>query len=182
MIDADGLLRADHIASRRLRLSPLVPAHAEELFPVLDDDRLHEFTGGQPDTIEQLRARLERWAAERSPDGGEAWLNWLVRSVSDDRIVGTMQATVARGTHGQVAVVAWTVGVEEQGRGVASEAARAVVEWLIAWRVRRIEAHVHPAHAVSAAVARSAGLSQTDEVVDGEVVWRRSIAPPPGAG
>jgi len=42
--------------------------------------------------------------------------------------------------------------------------------------VTRIDAHVHPDHAASAAVARSIGLARTGEVVDGEERWsaRRS--------
>ena len=110
-------------ATERLLLRRLVPEHAGSLFPVIDDERLHEFTGGHPYTIEELRARLEVWEAERSLDGREAWLNWLVLSRSDDRVLGTMQATVERGPDGAIATVAWTVGADDQGKGVASEAA-----------------------------------------------------------
>jgi RimJ/RimL family protein N-acetyltransferase len=39
-----------------------------------------------------------------------------------------------------------------------------------------VTAYVHPGHAASQAVARRAGLSPTDEIVDGEVVWRRGAA------
>ncbi|MGZ8598060.1 MAG: GNAT family N-acetyltransferase [Actinomycetota bacterium] len=73
MIDpVDGLPRADGIVTERLRLTPLVPDDADAVFPVLDDERMHAFTGGRPDTIEELRARLAGWATERSPDGQEA--------------------------------------------------------------------------------------------------------------
>jgi len=74
------------------------------------------------------------------------------------------------------AVLAWIVGVPWQGRGVASEAAAGMVEWLRAHGVEAMAAHVHPDHEASAAVARRVGLHPTDEVVDGEVVWR-SVPP-----
>ncbi|MDX2290691.1 MULTISPECIES: GNAT family N-acetyltransferase, partial [Streptomyces] len=69
-------------------------------------------------------------------------------------------------------------GTAWQGRGYASEAARALVGWLRP-RVRTVVAHVHPDHAASAAVARAAGLVPTDEVQDGEVRW---ATPPERAG
>ena len=176
MIDpADGLPRADEIVTDRLRLTPLSPADADALFPVLDDERLHAFTGGRPDTLEELRARLRAWSSERSPDGRQAWLNWLVRSSEDGRILGTTQATVERAPHGLVTILAWTTATAEQGRGVAFAAAVAMADWLVGSGVAHLEAHVHPAHLASAAVARNVGLAPTDELVDGETVWRRSV-------
>ena len=47
--------------------------------------------------------------------------------------------------------------------------------WLVGSGVGRIEAHIHPEHQASAAVARHVGLAPTDERVDGETVWRRSV-------
>jgi RimJ/RimL family protein N-acetyltransferase len=178
----DGLPRADVIESERITLTPLVPDDADAVFPVLDDERLHAFTGGRPDTIEELRARLVAWATERSPDEREAWLNWLVRSVEDQRVLGTAQATVERDRAELRAAIAWTIGSAEQGRGVGTEAARAIVGWLIEDGVTTVEAYVHPEHAASAGVARNAGLVATDETVDGEVVWRRSTARTAEAG
>jgi RimJ/RimL family protein N-acetyltransferase len=172
---ADGLPRAGEISTDRVRLAPLLPADAEALFPVLDDERLHAFTGGRPDTFEELRARLRAWSSERSPDGRQAWLNWLVRATDDSRILGTTQATVERGAVGLMAVVAWMTASAEQGRGVASEAAAAMAGWLAGSGVVRIDAHIHPGHSASAAVARHAGLTRTDAQVDGETVWRRSV-------
>lgn len=183
MIDpADRLPRAEVIESERLRLTPLAPDGADGLFPVLDDERLHAFTGGCPDTIDELRARLAAWATERSPDGREAWLNWLVRSAQDRRILGTMQATVERDRADLRAAAAWTIGSAEQGRGVGSEAASAIVGWLIEEGVTTVEAYVHPGHAASAGIARSTGLVATDEIVDDEIVWRRSTARTADAG
>lgn len=183
MIDpVDGLPRADGIETERLRLTPLAPDDADALFPVLDDESLHAFTGGRPDTIEELRARLLAWGSERSPDGREGWLNWLVRSAEDRRVLGTTQATVEREHGGLRAAVAWTIGSAEQGRGVGSEAARAIVGWLIGEGVTTVESYVHPEHDASAGVARNAGLVATDETVDGEVVWRRSTARTADAG
>jgi RimJ/RimL family protein N-acetyltransferase len=169
---------AEPIETSRLVLSPIVPGDADGLVVVLGDRRLHSFTGGVPDTLPELRARFAGWSSQRSPDGTKAWLNWAMRT-NDGRAIGTVQATVM--PEGS-AEVAWVVGVDHQGQGFASEAARALVTWLGGKGVIRVAAHVHPDHAASAGVARAAGFEPTDELVDGEVVWRREVAGAPDAG
>lgn len=168
----DLVLSASTINTARLVLTPLVAGDAEVMVDVLAHDRMHEFTGGHPLTLDQLRSRYEKLESGRSPLGDEAWMNWIVRLVDDLRPVGVMQATVA--SDRSSADVAWEVGVASQGQGVASEAATAVVDWLIEQGVPNIRALIHPEHAASAVVAARAGLSASDEHVDGEVVWRRT--------
>jgi RimJ/RimL family protein N-acetyltransferase len=166
----DGLAEAA-IGTERLVLRPLRAADADELVGVLGDPALHEFTGGRPDTLAELR---RRYAAMVAGPGrpGELWRNWVVRRRADGAAVGTVQATLTRHGGGWTAEVAWVVGVPWQGRGYAVEAARALVGWLAAAGVGEIVAHIHPGHAASARVAGGAGLVATDDEVDGERVWR----------
>ena len=160
------------IGTERLELSPLRVADADELVGVLGDPALHEFIGGRPDTLEELR---RRYAAMVAGPGrpGELWRNWVVRRRADNAAVGTVQATLTRHAGGWRAEVAWVVGVPWQGRGYAVEAARALVGWLEAAGAGEIVAHIHPGHAASARVSAGAGLVATDDEVDGERVWRR---------
>jgi RimJ/RimL family protein N-acetyltransferase len=51
-----------------------------------------------------------------------------------------------------------------------------MIEWLEARGAVTITAHVHPDHAASQRVAERAGLVATDEVEDGERVWRRGVS------
>jgi RimJ/RimL family protein N-acetyltransferase len=162
---------AELIRTDQLLLSPLTVDDADEMVVVLGDERMHEFTGGAPLALEPLRERYRLLAGGRSADGSELWFNWIVRRATDRAAVGVVQATVT--ADGSAAEVAWEVGVPWQGRGIASEAAVAMVEWLVAHGVRSITAHVHPDHDASARVAARAGLAPTDDVVDGEAVWRR---------
>ena len=160
------------IEASRLVLQPLRVDDAGEMVVVLADPGLHEFTGGRPATRDELRSRYADWVVgSGSPD--ELWLNWIVRRRTDATAVGTVQATVEHPDAEAIAFVAWTVGVPWQRQGYAVEAAVALVKWLVDRGVGSIVAHVHPEHAASAAVAARAGLRQTSEVVDGEVVWRR---------
>ena len=93
----------------------------------------------------------------------------MVRRREDGRAVGTVQATVTDA--GRRAEVAWVIGLPWQGRGLASRAARVMVDWLEHRGALRITAHVHPEHAASQRVARAVGLTPSDDFVDGERRW-----------
>ena len=162
------------LQTNRLSLVPVRPSHADEMAIVLGDPTLHAFIGGEPVEAPALRERFERLAIGRSEDGREAWHNWIVRLDESGEATGTVQATVA--TDQGTAEVAWVIGVPWQGRGYASEATQAVVAWLDRSGLATIDAHIHPGHVASERVAARAGLSPTDELVDGERVWRRALA------
>ncbi|MFI9746906.1 GNAT family N-acetyltransferase [Streptomyces sp. NPDC052494] len=165
-------MRDTVLRTERLDLVPLAVAHAQEMTGVLADPALHAFIGGTPLTAPELHARYERLAAG-SPDPAVLWCNWVVRLRAEDRLTGTVQATVTDG--GRVAEIAWVVGTDWQGRGIAREAARALVGLLADAGVRTVLAHVHPDHTASAAVAHAAGLAPTEEREDGEVRWRLDL-------
>lgn len=160
-------LRSETVRTPRLLLLPLRVEHAPEMAEVLADPELHRFTGGEPSSARALRARYERLVAG-APDPDVTWGNWVVRLRETDRLAGYVQATVT----GPVAEIAWVLGTPWQGRGFATEAARGLVARLRLRHVDTVVAHIHPGHHASAAVARAAGLSPTDEVQDGEVRWR----------
>jgi RimJ/RimL family protein N-acetyltransferase len=157
------------ITTERLRLDPLQVEDADEMVAVLDDERLHEFTGGRPATLAELRTHYGRLLAG-SPNTEEVWLNRIVRRGRDSQAVGTVQATLRDG--GETALVAWVIGLEWQKQGFASEAARALVDWLREQGVHQFVARIHPAHVASGEVAARAGLEPTEEEVSGEQVWR----------
>ncbi len=176
------------IRTGRLVLEPLSVGHAEEMAGVLGDPALYAFTGGEPAGVEELRERYRRQTAG-SPDPGIRWCNWVVRLRAAPRpATGYVQATLlTAGPDGPLAEVAWVTGTRHQGRGLAREAARALVAWLRGQGVRTVVAYVHPDHHASAAVAAAAGLRATDHLRDGEVRWERKAGPvsppgPPAAG
>lgn len=176
-------LGAAVIGTGRLLLTPLRAADAAEMAGVLDDERLHEFTGGRPPSLAELRARYARLQAG-SPDPAVSWLNWIVRLRASGQAVGTVQSTVtgdgpAAGDE-LSAEVAWVIGRLWQGRGYAAEAATGLVAWLLSQGVTAITACIHPDHHASAGVAARAGLAVTGEVTDGERVWRLAAAAPGG--
>jgi RimJ/RimL family protein N-acetyltransferase len=178
------------IRTQRLVLEPLAVHHADEMAPVLDDRRLHAYIGGEPLTLEELRARYAHLVAGPAPFHQEYWLNWIVRRVRDGQAVGYVQATVTPAAPGftvtppsagstvtpgpprHVASVAWVIGMPYQGFGFATEAARALLDWLAAHGIRDVVATIHPANRASEAVATRIGLRATGETSDEEIVWR----------
>lgn len=161
------------LRTARLDLAPLTVDDAAEMSVVLADPALYGFTGGEPPGVETLARRYARLVAGPADPSREAWHNWIVRLAGDGTVVGTVQATIHPAAAD--AEVAWVIGVPWQGRGYASEAAAALVAWLAQAGTTTVFALVHPGHAASSAVARRIGLEPTEELVDGELVWRRDI-------
>ncbi|MYS87156.1 GNAT family N-acetyltransferase [Embleya scabrispora] len=165
------------VRTDRLELIPVGIDHAEEMVEVLGDRALHAFIGGEPEDLAALRARYTRWA-KGSPDPKVTWLNRVIRLRAQERLVGTVQATVGPGS---VAEVAWVVGRAWQGLGIAKEAAIAWVAWLRAHGVEEVRAHIHPDNLASAGVAKAAGLRPTEVWQEDERRWS-TVGPKAPAG
>ena len=112
-----GPLEVSSIATARLVLNPLRVEDAEEMVSVLGDPALHEFTGGQPSTLAELRDRFAAWT-RGSGSRSELWLNWVVRRRTDEVAIGSMQATVMTADGLSTATVAWTIGTPWQRPGL----------------------------------------------------------------
>jgi RimJ/RimL family protein N-acetyltransferase len=172
---ADGI-EAAALETLRLTLEPVRVAHAEEMAPLLADPSLYAFTGGEPPTLDALRTRYARQETRRSPDGVEHWFNWIARRREDGVAIGFVQATVAADPPPPApltAVLAWALGARFHRQGYAREAAAEMLRWLLTTGVARAVAYIHPEHLASMGVARALGMTPTDELVDGEVVWDR---------
>ncbi|MEV0702024.1 GNAT family N-acetyltransferase [Saccharopolyspora sp. NPDC050389] len=169
-----GGIRPQVIRTERLDLMPLRIDHAAEMSSALADPELYGFIGGAPLTPEELRTRYERVLAG-PPDPEVSWCNWVIRLTDEECLVGTLQATMSPAYLGPVAEIAWIVGTDWQKRGIATEAARGVVDWLRRKPVRAVLAHIHPDHRASAAVATATGLKPTGQWHNGELTWRMTL-------
>ena len=161
---------AEPIEADRVTLTPLAVGDADEMAAVLAGHDLYTFTGGTAPSVDELRARYRRQVTGCSPDGTQLWRNWIVRPAGTEQAVGYVQATIAG--DGSSADIAWVVGSDWQGRGYATAAAAAMVDWLGRRGVERFNASIHPDNAASNGVARRLGLRPTDEFEDGERRWR----------
>ena len=113
----------------RLRLEPQLPEHAEALFEPLSDARLYlHIPQDPPPSLDALRERLTMLSKRRSPKGDELWLNWVVRDAADGICLGRVQATVRRDAP---AYLAYELFPAHWQRGIATEACRRMIDWLI---------------------------------------------------
>ena len=151
----------------RLRLEPLVAAHADALYPLLADQRMAEFLDhGPPASLQALRERYGRRESRRSGDGREHWLNWaLVRrddaAAAEARgAIGVVQATVLDDGR---AWVAYEVGCAWWGRGIATEATQAMLDHLaLGYAVTQCMATVDQRNARSWRLLERLGFARAD--------------------
>jgi RimJ/RimL family protein N-acetyltransferase len=159
-------LANEEIEGRRVVLVPLRAADAGELAGLLDDPVVRAALAVSD--VDGLRRRFAGWEARRSPDGAQAWLNWVVRARTTGRALGWTQATVDE----TAASVAYALLPDERGRGVASDAVRAMTTWLrTALGVSTVTASIAPDNTASERVAHAAGFAPTDRRAGGERVW-----------
>ena len=140
-----------------VHLEALVPAHADEMFHVLDDPAIYEFIeDDKPSSLEALRKRYTVLAMRRSPDRTQLWLNWVVRGASG-HLLGYVQATLmAPGT----AWVAYAFASRHWGRGVAQQAVRQMIRLLMTeHEVARLLAAVDQRNARSLRLLERLGFS-----------------------
>lgn len=110
------------------------------MFELLSDAEIYRYLDYPPPaSIEHLRNVYAQLEARKSPDGNEAWLNWVVRPHAHP-LVGYVQATVASN---RSAYVAYVLGSQHWGRGYALKAMHAMLGHLAsAYGVNRCVATV----------------------------------------
>jgi RimJ/RimL family protein N-acetyltransferase len=142
----------------------------------LDRDALQAWLDGDTQALFELTATRFADPPEPPPLFGEdlpmfrdrmaeapdelGWWVWLVTRRDDGRAVGVC-GLGGRPDEDGVVVIGYSVYPEMEGRGYATEAARAVVAWaMYAPRVARVRATVPTGNPASLAVARKLGMAQ----------------------
>jgi RimJ/RimL family protein N-acetyltransferase len=158
------------LRTHRLDLTPITRALAPEMFQLLNDSALYEYvTVSPPADVGALARQYESWEGRRSPDESELWLNWALRQKDNKQLIGHLQAGVLV----DHAYLAWILGTRWQHLGYATEAAAAVLDFLLRLGVREIRASINPLHKASIRVAERIGLQGTNDFNDGELIWKR---------
>lgn len=147
-----------YIETTRLRLRPLREDDAEELSRIFSDPAVVEYSGGRSPTLEEVRAGIRQHISEHYRDHGYGLLAAELRDTGE--LVGRIgfleteiDATGDAELHYHLAPTAW-------GDGLATEAARAVLEWgFEEGRLARVVAVIHPENLASRRVAEKCGLT-----------------------
>ena len=152
-----------HIETTRLRLRPLREDDAEELSRIFSDPGVVQYSGGLSPTLEQVREGIRQHISEHYRDHGYGLLAAELRDTGE--IVGRIgfleteiDSTGDAELHYHLAPTAW-------GNGLATEAARAVLEWgFEQGRLGRVVAVIHPENLASRRVAEKCGLTFWKEI------------------
>lgn len=137
---------------------------------VLAGTAIYKYIGGREPTVEELSGRYAAQCVGAPRDSGETWLNWIIRETG--AAVGFVQATVVTEATGPTSYIAWVVGEAYQGRGIAAEAAHAMLAWLLSRTGGCAAAFIHPDNGASISVARKLGLTPSGRLDgDGEERW-----------
>ena len=150
------------------------------MFMVLSDPAIYEYENQPPASLEWLRSRFVKLETRLSSDGQENWLNWVIRLPSRE-LIGYVQATVK--TNGSAAI-AYVLCSAYWGRGLASEAVRAMISELAQnYRVRRLTAVFKRENRRSCRLLERLGFSVAApelqaryQVEPGEILMHRDLA------
>jgi len=158
------------LVTRRLRLEPLEPHHAEALFAGLQNGSLYEYISDVPPvTVDTLRERYTRLSTRKSPEGTEHWLNWAIWSESEGRYLGYVQATVV--VDSGAATIAYVLFRDAWGVGYAREAVAAIIDHLIAaYRSPEVRANVDTRNLRSIALLEALGFDRVAVRKDAELI------------
>ena len=153
------------LLSPRLRLEPLVAAHAASMFDGLVDPACYRYIPQDPPTnLDDLTARYRRLESRRSPDETEAWLNWALID-RDGKAHGYAQATIDLTS--KEAWIAYFVFTASQRLGYAKEAlAKLLPELREAYGIVKFTAEIDTRNVASIRLVESLGFLLTQHVKD----------------
>ncbi len=145
------------IETPRLLLQPLMGSHADAAFGPMQDDAIYEWISmNKPRTMDSLRANWTRLESRLSTEGSDAWPVWAVIRRSDGVLIGEVDAVV------DDALVCSNLGYylfpDFWGQGFASEAVKAVADYLVNQGIHRLVASVTVGNHASAQVLKKAGF------------------------
>ena len=194
--DETLMLRFRTAASVSGALHPVTRADAPSMVAVLADPALYVHTGGDPPSLERLTGWFAALESRTSTSGHQLWLMWVIDAPQGpsgphrraDAEPAEHRGAEARagyqGPAGYVqatvdvdrAALAWVVGTAFQGQGLATAAAAEVVACMaVTFGVSTFVASIAPGHVASMRVAERLGFQPTEEIDDGEVVWRLDL-------
>lgn len=162
------------IETQRIRLVPVTPENSDELWGVLQQPDLREYQ----DLPDVDRAQFRRMVAARPRSlvpGSWGRFEWLLYVEGVDDPVGWASLRIAeRSTN--AGEVGYSVVREHRGRGIASEALRAIVDDAFArLQMRRVRAFCVPGNAASRRVLANAGFEEDGVLPHGATVHGKPV-------
>jgi len=160
-------LRTTRLLIRRSR-----PEDAATIAEYRSDPRVHRYQGWDRTDVDSIRGEIVEMAG-RSPGSPGGWVQFTVVEVDGERMVGDVGLSVADGEPG-VIKIGYTIEPTFQGRGYATEAVQALVDYAFdALGADVVRAYASVENAPSIRVAEKAGLRLVErfEGTDGSRRW-----------
>lgn len=149
--------RQPTLETERLRLAPLSPADAPDLFAQMDDPEVMAYWDmpqiDDPDLLSAIvEGQVDAMAAGKA-------LHWAIRTLADDAFVGCCSLSEIDQWHKR-AEIGFLLGRPVWGQGYALEAMRTVVAYAGARGLRKLGARTHLGNRRSEAVLEKLGFRQ----------------------
>lgn len=146
-----------HLPTERLRLRVLRPRDREAFGAYRDDPDVARYQGWDlPFTLADADELIDQMAGLDGPTPG-CWVQLAIADPESDELLGDL--AVFLDVTGQFAKIGYTIAKPHQGKGYATEAAGAMVDWLFRHTdTHRIGLELDPRNGSSARVAEALGF------------------------
>lgn len=158
------------IATERLTLARLVPADAPRVFAYRADPDVSRYQTWQPESLDEVRRFIDNLQSVPFDSPG-TWFQFGIRLEDSGLLVGDAGVHFPRDEPHQ-AEIGITVAPGHQGRGIATEAVRGLLDRLFAPPAKhRVYGSVDPRNQASVALLARVGMRQ--EAHFRESLWLR---------
>lgn len=152
------------IETERLRLRPLTEQDAEVLARLFGQPEVVRYSGGYSPSLDEVREGIRRHVSSYYGDRGYGLLATELRQTGD--VIGRVGLLTTELDPDADVELHYHLMPSAWGDGLATEAARAVLEWARrVLDVRRVVAAIHPDNRASRRVAEKCGLRFWKEMV-----------------
>lgn len=156
------------VRTERLRLRPFVETDLDAMAAYRGDAEVCRFLPFDPQSPEDIRGRIGHLIGNTNLEGERGGVILVIERVSDGPVVGDLVLFHLDPQAGS-AEIGWVVSPAASGRGLATEAVRALVD--TAFRVyglRRLTARIDPENVRSVALAERLGMRREAHFVENE--------------
>ncbi|MFG6278130.1 GNAT family protein [Microbacterium sp. 5K110] len=161
------------VVRERVRLRPVVETDLEAMAQYRGDPEVCRFLPFEPQTADDIRARVGHVLGGTSLEGDRGGVIVVIERVEDGAIIGDL-ALFHLDTNSGAAEIGWVVSPAAAGRGLATEAVRALVDTAFSvYGLRRLVARIDPENSRSIALAERLGLRCEASLVENERLTQR---------
>ena len=157
------------IETERLTLRPFEEGDLDALFAMQSNPEVARYLYNEPRTLDETRPYLARKIAGASLDAEGDWLS----CAAVERASGVVVADIAlhwQSAEHKAAELGYISDPRHQGKGYATEASCAIVDWAFAQGFHRVIGHTEARNTASARVLEKLGMRREAHFVENEWV------------